>query len=572
MNDETDDTTGEGSTADSTPDGRTGDPAVDEASDAPVADGGSGGSATDGPSVRADAETSTAARRTAVACFEAAVTASLPARVIRESVSVEADGTRNRLRVGDERYDLDAYDRVLVLGGGKAAGGVADALEAILGDRLDGGAVVVPAGQLDPAGRSTTDEVGSTIDDGRDADGPRVERHPGDHPVPSERGVAGARRLLELAEGADERTLVLATITGGGSALLPAPVEGVSLDDLRATTDALLASGAAIDEVNAVRKHLSRLKGGGLARAAAPATVVTLALSDVVGDDPSVIASGPTVPDGTTFADALAVLDRYDLDVPDAVRDYLERGARGDSDAPETARADDPVFERVRLHVLAGGATALRAARGIAVSRGYDALVLSSRVRGEARETALTHAAVAEETLATGQPVSPPAVVLSGGECTVTVRGDGEGGPNQEFALAAALGFDARSVARAGDDDGTETGIGRGSDGDDGVDALRRRVAVLAADSDGRDGATDVAGALVDPGSVVGPDERAAARDALERNDAYGYLSAAGDLVRTGETGTNVNDVRVVVVEGTGSGDGSAAAGEPEGPSVEHDG
>jgi hydroxypyruvate reductase len=436
-----------------------------------------------------DAETPTEPHETAVDCLERAVEAVLPERVVRDSVTL-ADET---LSVCGSAYDLAAYDRVVVVGGGKAADGVADALEAVLGDRIDAGAVVTPT----------------------PGDGDRIDRLPGDHPVPSERGVESARRLIELLDGADDGTLVLAVVTGGASAVIPTPAEGVSLSDLRATTDALLRSGADIGELNAVRKHLSTLKGGGLARRAAPATVVGLVLSDVVGNDLGVIASGPAAPDETTFADARAVLDRYGVDVPTSVRERFDRGAAGDVE--ETPTTGDPVFDRVHNHVLADGHAALLAAGEAAAERGYDALVLSSRVRGEAREAAKSHVAVAEESAATGDPLAPPAVVLAGGECTVTVQGDGEGGPNLEFALSAAREL--------------------------GTDAV-----VAAVDSDGEDGGTDVAGAVVDPATV---DDGAAAAAALRDNDALPYLRARGALVRSGPTGTNVNDLRVAVVPST---------------------
>jgi hydroxypyruvate reductase len=445
-----------------------------------------------------DAHAPTDAHETALACLDAAIDAATPETVIPEAVRVE-DGS---LRVGDEPVALDDFDRVLVLGGGKATGGVADELEAVLGDRIDDGAVVVPA-----------DEAL-----GGDADNSRIERLPGDHPVPSERGVESARRVVELAAGADDRTLVLAVVTGGASALLPAPADGVTLEDLRATTEALLASGASIHELNAVRKHLSALKGGRLAAAAAPATVVGVVFSDVVGDDLSVIGSGPTAPDESTYADALDVLDRYDLAVPEAVRDRLERGAAGD--LPETPNPDDPSFDRVRNVILVNGFRSLTAAREAADERGYDACLLSSRVRGESRESAVTHVAVAEEVAASGNPVEPPAVLLSGGETTVTVTGDGEGGPNLEFALSAA-------VELSGGDAGT---------------------VAASVDSDGRDGGTDVAGAIVDESTAS---DRNEARDALDRNDALGFLEDRDVALRTGATGTNVDDLRVFVVPDT---------------------
>ncbi|WP_224336072.1 glycerate kinase type-2 family protein [Haloprofundus halobius] len=432
------------------------------------------------------------ARETALACLDAGIDAANPERAVADAVTLDGQS----LKIADDSYDLREFDDVFVLGGGKAGVGVARALENRLGDRLTEGVVVVP----DPAELS------------------RVEVAVGDHPVPSERGVEGTRRLLDLAEAADDRTLVLAVVTGGGSALLAAPAEGVSLEDLKETTDALLDSGAEIHEMNAVRKHLSAIKGGRLARAAAPATVVGLVLSDVVGDDLSVIASGPTAPDETTYADALDVLERYDIDAPEAVRTRLERGAAAELD--ETPRPDDPVFDRVRNVVLAGNFTSLDAARNEAEARGYDACILSSRVRGESREAAKTHVAVAEEANFTGNPVSPPAVVLSGGETTVTVRGDGTGGPNQEFALSAAIEF--ATAWRAS-----------------------REVVLGSVDTDGRDGGTDVAGAVVDAGTV---DDVAAARDALADNDAFTYLDARDAIVETGPTGTNVNDLRVLVV------------------------
>ncbi|WP_436344550.1 glycerate kinase type-2 family protein [Natronorubrum sp. FCH18a] len=451
-------------------------------------------------------------RDLALECVEAGIAAGHPRRVIRETVSLEGSETPNESRAGDEAagdtlrvadatYDLGRYDELVVLGGGNAAAHVAAALESILGDRIGGGIVVA--------------------DDPADTD--RVAVLEGDHPVPSERGVESARELLAAADAADERTLVLAAITGGGSALVPAPAGDVSLEDLQSTTGALLESGADIHEINAVRKHCSALKGGQLARRAAPATVVSLLLSDVVGNDPSVIASGPTVPDESTFADAVAVLERYAIDVPDPVADRLERGATGG--VPETPTADDPAFETVSTHVVADGMTVLEAARDVAAERGYEPLVLSSRIRGEAREAATTHVAVAEEVLATSTPISPPAVLLSGGETTVTVTGDGTGGPNQEFATSAAL-------------DLVDGGSVEGS------------VTVAAVDTDGIDGATDVAGALVDETTV---EDREAARAALRDNDVSPYLAERNGLIRTGPTGTNLNDLRVVVVEGDSS-------------------
>lgn len=445
----------------------------------------------------------------ALDCVEAGIRAADPERATSERVQL----TGETLHVGDRAYDLAASDRVVLAGGGKAAVGVARALEVVLGDHLTEGVVAVP----------------------RDADTTaleRVEAVAAGHPTPTEGSVEAGERVLAMARNADDRTLVLAVVTGGGSACLAAPADDLELADLRAVTDDLLAAGADIDETNAVRKHASTLKGGRLARAAAPATVVGLLVSDVVGDDPAVVASGPTAPDPTTYADALAALDRYDVDGP-AVRAHLEAGRNDDH--PETPIAADPPFATgdgvndpggaVSNHVLVGARTALDAARDRAREAGFEPLVLSSRIRGEAREAALTGVAVAEEALDSGAPVTPPAVVLSGGETTVTVRGGGTGGPNGEYALRAALEFV-------------------------GTDAP---VALACVDTDGRDGSADAAGALVDPGTVA---DRAAARDALARSDSHGYLGPRDALARTGATGTNVNDLRALVLGSAGDGPG----------------
>ncbi|WP_049921746.1 glycerate kinase type-2 family protein [Halopiger djelfimassiliensis] len=429
----------------------------------------------------------------ALECLRAGIEAAHPDALVDETIAVR-DGI---LVVEDVsgttvEYDLEAVDGVVLVGGGNAAGHVASAIERELGEWLTEGVVVTD----DPASTAVVDVV------------------PGEHPVPSRDGVEHTRRVLDLAERAGEDDLVLAAITGGGSALLSAPASPLSLSDLRAVTRELLACGATIDEINAVRKHCSAIKGGRLARIAAPATVATVVLSDVVGDDPSVIASGPTAPDPSTYADALAVLERYDLAVPDAVVERFRAG--DDGDRPETPTAADPAFDRTHTHVIGNGRTALEAARAVARDRGYDPVVLSARVRGEARESALTHVAIAEECRETGNPGSPPAVFLSGGETTVTLGDDyGRGGPNQEFVLRGAVALE---------DEG---------------------IVVSSVDTDGSDGATDAAGAIADATTV----EDAAGRNALARNDALPVLEDATAAIRTGPTGTNVNDLRVIVVD-----------------------
>ncbi len=420
-------------------------------------------------------------REAALATIDAGVAAADPERAAREQVVLDGDS----LSIGGHVMEFPNYDRVLVTGGGKAAAAVARGLGAVLDERIDDGLVVTDGDQDAP-----------------------VEAAVGDHPLPSERNVAAVERLLGMLDGADSRTLVLAPVTGGASALLSAPGGDLSLGDLQETTEALLESGAAIDEINAVRKHVSAVKGGRLAERAAPATVLALLVSDVAGDDPGTIGSGPFAPDDTTPDDALAVLDRYDIDLP-AVREHLATGAAESPDPGSTA------FEGVNTALLATNRTAVDAATDAAREAGYEPLVLSTTTRGEARELALALVAVAEECLAAGRPVAPPAALVAGGEATVTVRGDGRGGPNQELTLAAAL-------------------------------ELPNGVTLVSVDTDGRDGATDAAGGVVDSTTVDDPE---AARAALADNDAYRYLATRDALVHTGGD-TNVNDLRVVLVDG----------------------
>ncbi|GCF15220.1 hydroxypyruvate reductase [Haloarcula mannanilytica] len=426
----------------------------------------------------------------ALDCIEAAVDAAAPDVATRSAISRAGE----TLTIEETTYDLGNYSDVVVVGGGKAAGGVTRALESILSDSLSGGHIIVKQAV-------DTETVRSSV---------------GDHPLPSDRNVEATADILETVEEAGEDTLVLFVLTGGASALLSAPAGDLTLDDLQTTTDRLLSGGVPIAEINAVRKHLSDLKGGQIARRAAPATVAGLLLSDVVGNDLSTIGSGPSVPDETTYADALDVFDRYDLTPPPAVQEHLEAGR--DGEIPETPFPDDPAFDRVTNYLVGDNATALDAAAAVAQDAGYEPLMLTSRLRGEAREVAKPLVAIAEEATATGTPVEPPAVLLAGGETTVTVTGDGgQGGPNQEFVLSGALAHDGDAV-------------------------------IAAVDTDGEDGSSDVAGAIAD-GTVV--DDRERAREALLANDAGSYLSDIGATIKTGPTGTNVNDVAVIVVPDT---------------------
>jgi glycerate 2-kinase len=343
------------------------------------------------------------------------------------------------------------------------------------------------------------------------------------HPVPDPAGEAAARRILDLARGLGVHDQLVCLVSGGGSALLTLPAAGVTLADKQAVTRALLRCGATIGEINTVRKHLSAIKGGRLAAVAAPAHVLTLAISDVPGDDPAVIASGPTVPDPTSFADARSVLAKYRIEAPRAVAAHLAAAVE------ETPKPGDPIFGRTRFELIASPQQALAAAAEAALARGITPIVLSDRIEGEARDVALVHAAIALQVRAGhfrvgARLVSPPAVLLSGGETTVTVRGGGRGGRNTEFLLALA--------AALAKDPGGAPGI-----------------AALACDTDGIDGTEDNAGAILYPDTI----ERAASRgiaidEKLAQNDGYGFFAALGDLVVTGPTLTNVNDFRAILV------------------------
>ncbi len=394
-------------------------------------------------------------------------------------------------------------ERVLLVAAGKAAATMAEAAAHILGDRLTEGIVVTRYGHAE----------GCALP-------PSLRLVEAGHPLPDEAGLQGARRVADLLATTTAQDAVLVLLSGGASALLPLPADGLTLAHLQKTTDLLLRAGATIREINAVRKHLSAIKGGLLARMAAPASVVALVLSDVVGDPLDVIASGPTVPDPTTYADALAVLTRYALleRVPSAVRAHLEAGARGER--AETPKPGERLFTRVHNAIIGSNRVAARAAVKAAEMRGYRTMLLSTFVEGEAREVGKVVAALAKSVHRYGDPLSPPACLVLGGETTVTVRGQGKGGRNQELALAAALALEGMSG-----------------------------VALMTLATDGSDGPTDAAGAIVDGETIVrarhlGWDAHAALAD----NNAYPLLDAVGALLRTGPTGTNVNDLTVLLV------------------------
>jgi len=425
--------------------------------------------------------------------FRAALRAADPIGCVRRNLGFEG----NAIRVGDRHYDISDISRIYVVAVGKAAVPMARAVREILGDKISAGIVNTKYGHGEPVEGMEVNECG--------------------HPIPDERGVSGTERIISLLEEADERTLVICLISGGGSALMPAPVDGITLGEKQETTRLLLKCGAAIDEINAIRKHLSKVKGGRLAEIARPAHVVSLILSDVVGDRLDVIASGPTVPDSSTFGDCLEILGRYGIAgaVPESVLRHLEAGSRGE--IPETPKSP---YERCQNIIIGSNRLALEAAKEKARSLGYNVLLLSSQIEGETKDVAKVHAAIAKEVVSSGEPLEPPACLISGGETTVTVRGSGLGGRNQEFALASAMEIS-------------------------GVD----RVLIFSAGTDGTDGPTDAAGAIADGSTVpralklgLSPGEY------LANNDSYNFFKALGDLVITGPTGTNVMDVRIMLI------------------------
>lgn len=417
------------------------------------------------------------------------------AKAILMSALAAADPTAAVEQVLRARDDLDRYERIFVVGAGKAGGTMARAVEQLLNGRISAGCVNVKDG--DPAKTRI------------------IETRPCGHPVPDERGFQGARRIAEICTEAGENDLVICLLSGGASALTPYPAPPITLGEKQETTRLLLASGASIHEINAVRKHLSAIKGGQLARLAAPAHVLSLILSDVVGDDLDVIGSGPTAPDASTFQDAFAVLEKYELRdrVPARVRERLRTGAH------ETPKAADPLFEKVENIIVGSNQKSLESAARAAKDLGYRTLILSSTIEGETQDVARMHAAIARQIRTYEQPVRPPACVISGGETTVTMRNGsaGKGGRNQEFALAAAI-----EVAGLED------------------------ILILSAGTDGTDGPTDAAGAVADGATVARANAKAS--DALRDHDAYPFFEELGDLIITGSTGTNVMDLHLILV------------------------
>lgn len=467
-------------------------------------------------------------QQAAEAVSRAAIDAVDPGRLIIKSVFRVAAGAsgKDAVTIQGKTFDLGGYDRVFLAAFGKAAGAMAGAMADILGDRLTKGVVVSPDIESGPKGR--------------------LQYVRGSHPLPDEGSVQGARRVLALADEAGEKDILFVCVSGGGSALLCLPAAGLSLEDKRRVTSALLKAGADITELNAVRKHLSAVKGGRLARAASPATVVSLVVSDVLENDLASIASGPVHWDGTTFSAAREVLEKHGLwdDAPAPVRELIEKGVRGDVE--ETVKEGDAALERVHTFIIGDNMAALRAAKAEAERRGFETVILTSSDSGEARKAAVNYASFLAEMACSAISLPRPLCLLAGGELTVTVKGKGKGGRNTEFVLASLVelgeGKLEEAFCAACDEPGAEGGH---------EDTSRPRLdwLIMSLGTDGIDGPTDAAGAWAVPSTLgrarsLGLDPGAY----LDDNDSYAFFAKTGNLIITGPTGTNVMDVRVFML------------------------
>ncbi len=441
-------------------------------------------------------------RRIAKAIFSKALLAVDPSKILKDRIRIEKDHLLIRIEDNFEKaLDLKSFDKIFLVGTGKASNSMARTVEEMFGDRLTRGVITTKYGHLLPLKKTEIIEAG--------------------HPIPDQNGYEGAKSIQGLLKESGPRDLVIFLLSGGGSALLPFPAEGIGLKEKQEVTQLLLDCGADIKEINTIRKHISQMKGGWLARWAYPSTVIGLILSDVVGDQLDVIGSGPTVPDPSTFGEAWEILKKYSLlnEISSSIQKYLRLGKEGKK--KETPKPGDVVFGRVYNSLIGSNILALRAAEKEAISFGLNTLILSSSIVGETREAARFHTAIAKEVSSSGNPVSKPACILSGGETTVTIKGNGLGGRNQEFVLAGALEID---------------GI--------------EKVVLLSGGTDGTDGPTDATGAMADHTTVqraksMGLDPKAH----LENNDAYPFFQKLGDLMITGPTHTNVMDVRIILVD-----------------------
>jgi len=436
------------------------------------------------------------------AIYLEALSAVDPTKILKERIRIE----KNRLwiKIGDnsERvFDLSRFDKIFLIGTGKSSNSMAQAIEDIFEDRLTEGVITTKYEHSLPLKKTKIIEAG--------------------HPIPDQNGYEGAKIILNLLKGSGPQDLVIFLLSGGASALLPFPANGIELREKQEATQLLLDCGADIKEINSVRKHISRMKGGWLAKWAYPSTVIGFILSDVVGDQLDAIGSGPTVPDPSTFDEAWEVLKKYKLldRIAPSIKTFLKLGKEGKVE--ESIKMGDVVFEKVYNSIIGSNIISLRAAERKALSLGLNTLILSSSIEGETREASRFHTAIAKEVISSGNPIQRPACILSGGETTVTIKGNGLGGRNQEFALAGAIEI---------------SGI--------------EKIVLLSGGTDGTDGPTDAAGALADHTTIqraksMGMDPKAH----LNNNDAYPFFQKLGDLLITGPTQTNVMDVRIILVD-----------------------
>ncbi len=435
-------------------------------------------------------------RSNAVKIFQKGLQAVEPGSAIKRSCKRKND----HLVIGNKKYNLSKIKNIFVTGAGKATAPMAAAIEDIIGENITHGIINVKYGHTANLNSIRLIEAG--------------------HPVPDKNGMKGADEILNLAAGAKKNDLVLCLISGGGSALLVLPAEGITLKDKQDTIKILLSCGATIHEINTIRKHISKIKGGRLAKAAYPARMLSLILSDVVGDDLDVIASGPSVPDPSTFEESLKIFKKYKItkNIPKAVVSHMKKGASGK--VPETPKEGNRIFKNTYNLVIAGNMEAITAARQESNKMGYNTLVLSSMIEGETRDVAKVHTAIAKEILRTGIPIPPPACILSGGETTVNITGSGLGGRNQEFVLAAAIDI-----------------------------AERKNIVVLSGGTDGGDGPTDAAGAMADTNTLKRAESMGLnPLNFLLNNDSYHFFKRLDDLLITGPTNTNVMDLRIILI------------------------
>lgn len=440
-------------------------------------------------------------RRIAKSIFLKALSAVDPSMILKDRIRIEKDYLRIKMDENLEKtFNLNTFNKIFVVGTGKASNSMALAIEEIFGNRITKGLITTKYGHLLPLKKTEIIEAG--------------------HPIPDQNGYEGAKKIQNLLKESGPNDLVIFLLSGGGSALLPFPAEGIGLKEKQEVTQLLLDCGADIKEINTIRKHISQMKGGWLAKWAYPSTVIGFILSDVVGDQLDIIGSGPTVPDPSTFGEAWEILKKYDLlnEISPSIQKYLQLGKEGKKE--ETPKPIEVVFEKIYNSLIGSNILALRAAEKEASSLGFNTLILSSSIVGETREAARFHSAIAKEVISSGNPIPKPACILSGGETTVTIKGNGLGGRNQEFVLAGAIEI---------------VGI--------------EKVVLLSGGTDGTDGPTDATGAVADHTTVhraksMGLDPKAH----LENNDAYPYFQKLGDLLITGPTHTNVMDVRILLV------------------------